>query len=224
MVISPATPENPVPYWTQTDYIRAHYQSLRVAWAVPVVQAVTTGALMGLPFASAAWLINLEKPWLWGINAMLFTQAGVWLYSLRQWRIHVHNLETTLGIDINGDGRIGERERPEPVRVEILENGGRNKSYVELPPSREKLIALGDGIVNHKAEFTQSAWAGRGKIFSRSEWEALIQEMLRREMVRRANTASNSPYCLTHRGAEVMRHFASMAASPPPGELRPIKR
>jgi len=153
-----------------------------VAWSKLAVNPWAAGALVGCLFAFITWL-SYRNRWSW-------------------------RLERILGVDLNGDGIIGKPTRPETVRIEMIESGGKDVQFIDLP-SADKLPALASGLLEGR-QFSQSVWTGNGQLFTRGEFEALRSELIRRGLASWKNPdAPAQGIVLTAAGRAVFKRIAT---------------
>ena len=194
--------------------------SLRDGVIVPILQALATGILSGLALAGVLWLAGVESAWRWSLALIPVVWLVMWLASLSHWRA---SLERLLNRDLNNDGVIGEQQPPviisEPareVRVTLEREEGRHVDIIDLPAKEEQLRQLADGLLSGR-QFALSAWSGTGAPFSRSEFERLRDEMIRRGLARWRNERAQAQGLeVTAPGRAVLRRFASDASKPTP--------
>lgn len=175
---------------------------------IPSFQAFITGGLAGLSSGAAAAALECPFPFELGLWVGSTAAFIAWLDYRHSWRVFLERLS---GIDLNGDGVIGEEPtgKREPVRVEVISNEGRQGDYIDLPARENQLRQLADGLISGK-QFSQSVWTGNGAPFSRSEFEALRSEFIRRKLARwRKEGAPGQGIELTPPGWAVIRHFAT---------------
>ena len=190
--------------------------SLRDGVLVPILQALATGILSGLALAGVLWLAGVESAWRWSLALIPVVWLVMWLASLSHWRA---SLERLLNRDLNNDGVIGEQpvriiEQPSPeVRVILERDNGRETDFIDLPAQPEQLRQLADGLLSGR-QFALSAWSGTGAPFSRSEFERLRDELIKRGLARWRNANAQAQGAeLTLPGRAVLRRFASDASS-----------
>ena len=171
---------------------------------VPLIQSVITGALITAPIVIILIKINAEDIFTWGLLVFFSVTAGMWIYSWMHWL--GLTLEHLTGIDINGDGRIGD-EIVRPVRVDIEEMDDNIHITTRARfPSERKLIAVADAIVNGGASFSVREIVEQRKLLSRSEFEEMREEMLARGMVTLKNPEyPKLGYDVTRAGRAVFR-------------------
>lgn len=193
-----------------------HLSRLGLAFGIPFIQSVATGFLVGLAGGALASLEAWTDPGKVGFVIGASMAAVTWLLLLRRW------LElcavAAYGVDESGVADPGGTDRPGPggesqlVRVQFSE--GRQMQLVDLPANLEQLVTLAGGLLAG-ATFSESSWTGSGAAFTRSEFKALRDEFLRRGWaVWRRPESPAQGVALTRQGQAVVRHFASMTASP----------
>jgi hypothetical protein len=196
-----------------------HHEERRIESAVtiPFLQAAISAILAGI----AAGVITALLGWQWWKIAGAVT-AVVALYSWLSFRSRwAYVAEKVLGIDIDQDGYIGSPppEALPPVRVELLQNEGRQADFIDLPATPDQLQALADGLQTGR-QFALTSFAGQGKPFTRPEFEQLRAELIRRGLAAWRNQNHPGQGCeLTKSGRAVMRRFCSEATQrrlPPP--------
>lgn len=206
------TPAAPIE--SRDESIRQHYQSVSVAVKIPALQAVITGLTMGLSAATVAWLLEASRWYAWGVSVASLTLSASWLLLLYRWHDLVNQIELALGIDLNHDGRVGDIEPPPPIRIEVKED--HRLSMIDLPGNQEQLLALASGLVAG-LPFSESQWTGNGAPFTKRQFHELRAVMIKRNLICWNNpNAKAQGITLTRSGSAVIRHLASMAASPIP--------
>lgn len=184
---------------------------------IPLLQAAITGLLAGIAAGVLAAVLPVDfSPWAAGVVVWAVTTFVSWLSYRGHWQAL---LEKALGVDLNGDGQIGEPAEPEPtpqpLRVELYQDGGRQGDFIDLP-YRDRLPALASGLLAGR-QFSQTAWTGGGQLFSRAEFEELRGELLRRGLARWKN--ENAPAQgleVTPAGRAILKRIASTPTPPLP--------
>ena len=185
---------------------------------VPGLQAAITGALVGLAaLAVAAWL---KWPyWAVGGTAAALATLGAWLSYRGRW---AWLLERMLGADITGDGVIGQPEpEPEPLRVIVdhTEDGSRSTDFIDLPVDRERAGTFARALLDGYRGFSLNAWTGRGALFSRREYDALVATFIQRGLATWRNPQAHAQGVeLTAAGRAVIRRLAEPTTLPQPHE------
>lgn len=127
--------------------------------------------------------------------------------------------ERALHVDLDQDGDVGEPETPrEALQVELLENHGHRQrlSFIDLPGSDRQLISLAQGILNGKGT-GEASWTGAQGPFSRSEFSALRDALIRRGLATWLNPNAHAQgWELTAAGRAVMRKIAQLEPTPLP--------
>jgi len=191
---------------------RETYQTVRVAVWIPLLQAIASGALLGLFMVCILYFLGVFKLILAAAVASLVASV-VWISGLRWWRGMAESIDNKL--EIIPDITYLESE-PEPytVRIEMASDNGRVMRYVELPVPPNKLKALASGLLSGKS-FTEAAWCGSSGIFSRAEFVQLREEMCKRGLLE-----LNSPgypargYSLTRGGYAAIQYLAQVDTPP----------
>ena len=194
--------------------------SFSAAVGIPLAQSLITSLIAGVSTGLVTAVNEPENALFYASLATFSTLGLSWIRGVRRWENWVYAAERRTGRDINGDGKIGNPRQnapPETVRVEVIENDGRQMSFLDLPVSKPKLVALARHIMQG-GKFSISALAGQGKSFSRPELEALRDELLKRGMLRWRNPAApNQGVDFTRGGHAMLRTMASQAM--PPGQM-----
>jgi len=186
---------------------------------IPATQSLITGALFGLTVGGSAAMLEFPMPFQFGLTAGAGVALIAWLDYRARWQ---SLLERLLQVDLNGDGEIGDQDqepdppaRVEPVKVYIEQDQGRHVDIIDLPAEPRQLTAFADGVLTGRS-LSQAAWIGRGQPFSRSEYDALRDEMIRRGLAQwRSPGEPAQGWELLASGRAMLRHFASDAPTPP---------
>lgn len=196
-------------------YYRQDSGMVSTVWA-PLVQALVTGALAGIAAGVVVAVLKLGfSAWAAGAVVWVLATFASWLtFRARFMAI----LESMLGVDLNHDGAIGDPEPPPalpPLRVEVVEDGGRHESWIDLPYP-ERLPDLARGLLSGRRQFAQTAWTGAGQLFSRAEFDQLRGEFLRRGLARWKNPQAPAQGVeLTPAGRAVLKRLAGRDDFPP---------
>ena len=95
----------------------------------------------------------------------------------------------------------------------LEKDNGRETDFIDLPAGPEQLRKLADGLLSGR-QFALSAWSGAGAPFSRSEFERLRDELIKRGLARWRNANAQAQGAeLTLPGRAVLRRFSSEASS-----------
>jgi len=187
--------------------------SFTSAVGIPLAQSMITCLIAGVITGLLTAINQPEDSILYAALATFGSLGLSWIRAVRRWENWVHTAERRTGRDINGDGIIGNPRQPVPatpetVRVELIENDGRQMTFADLPVSKPKLIALSRYILNG-GTFSINGLSGQGKSFSRPELEALRDELIKRGFMRWRNPkAPNQGVDFTRGGHALLRTFA----------------
>jgi len=175
---------------------------------VPGAQCLITGTLAGFCAAVIAGLAGAVW-WKWGLGTASLITLISWVTFRADWSAR---LEKMLGIDLNLDGQIGPAPAPaaEHIRIDLVQDGDYpSGQFIDLPAPAEKIRALASGLATGR-EFSQTVWIGSGGIFSRSEFDRLRDELIRRGLAVWKNPDHHAQGAvLTSAGKAVMRKLAS---------------
>jgi len=196
------------------------YLSIIAGVAIPALQAAITALFSGLAVLGVAAVAKhagiIQAP-PWALAVVVWSLSGVltWWALLRDWRVELYGVRDSDSQE-SGLPYIP----PDPVRVELASNGGRSVQFLDLPVTLEQLRLLGEGITDGMS-FTESVWVGSDRIFSRGEFVALRDVLIRRGCLEWRSPRDHARGVdLTRGGQALMRHFASMVETPtlPAGE------
>lgn len=187
------------------------HDSLIDGVAVPGLQCLITGVLSGLAVGTlAAWMNG--NGWRWGFGSFVVLTFLSWIWYRQGWN---DRLERMLGIDMNRDGRIGPLPpppvsvEPEKVTIELVQNRGQigqRGDEIDLPYP-DKLPAFAQQVLEGRA-YSQSVLVGTGKLFSRPEYDALINALVTGGLMRWKNPDHHNVGAVpTLAGRAVLKHF-----------------
>jgi len=171
---------------------------LRNSVFVPAGQALITG-LFAAGFIAA--LFNLQT---WpGIALAVGCGCAflAWLLSLDQQR-KIINAAAGLA-DPGQDEQVSYQHQP-ITRIELVQDAGRSVSWLDVPCSIRQLQQLARGVAAGSS-LSINAWTGSARPFTRSEFEALRNELISRGLAE--DLGSNRGLQLTAAGRGVFRHF-----------------
>ena len=108
------------------------------------------------------------------------------------------------------------RRYDQVIKAHIKTDDGRQGWFIELPERQLlKLKLLAAGVLAGKS-LTGSTWAGHGKLFSRADWESMVELMLSRDWVRWINPEiHNRGLEFTRSGRAAFRCLAGKNTPPP---------
>lgn len=175
---------------------------------IPAAQAFVTGLVTALIVLALAMINNWASP---GWLAMLGGAAGavlIWVASLLTWRATVIN-ESLEFIPLQRQPEASPAS--DHIRIEFVEAhpGGRRTQIVDLPASPGNIQKIARGVLSG-TPFSESAWTGAGRPFSRAQFHQIRGEFLSRGwVVWRNEDAPSQGVMLTSQGEAVMRYLAS---------------
>lgn len=188
---------------------------------LPLLQSVITGALVGLLALAVLLVLRARDAWIWALLIGLSVTTLVWAALQLHW-YWLTRIEKMTGMDLNGDGMIGQepaRETSHTVRVNVEEirQGHVRIVTARFPVDEWMMQDLAKGLLAG-IPFAERHWTGRGKPFSLREFRLTRDEMLKRGLIRPVSEKSNlQGYELTKTGLAVMRQLAG-SHSPTPDE------
>lgn len=187
--------------------------------------AILTGVFVGVCAWALAGAGGVVRSWMWGLVSWAICQAVAWLWLLSRWASLIIPLERLTGWDINQDGVIGEQPALPPPLVRIIldtpeKNGNRHTVIANIPCAQEKLVELSAAIMAG-APVSEERWTGAGGLFSKSEFRAVREELIKRGLLAWRNPMSTAQgIIVTTAGLRAFKYFASLSSSPlPQGEV-----
>jgi hypothetical protein len=186
-------------------------ESVFAGVAVPALQALVTGLFSGLAACALGLLYKWDQASLTALAIGAVAALLTWTLAARHWQ---RVLELREGIDLQPDSLPG--AEPESItRVTVVNQEGTSGDYLDLPCNKDQLITLAAGLLRGES-FSLGAWTGRGRPFSRAEFERLRAELLARGALEWRNQAAPAQgLALSAPGKALMRYYASMADDPP---------
>lgn len=175
--------------------------------------ALITGVFVSLPVFILALVLDAGHPFQLALVTLATVQALVWLVVIRRWSGLLNVLETSLQLDLDHNGKIGNEDPGQPVRVEVIEDEGTRGTYASLPATQGQLVTLARGILQERKTLADQVWTGQGRPFDRRTFTQLKGELLSRGLA-----TWNSPGCsarglsLTRTGQAVFRYFLTVDA------------
>jgi len=174
---------------------------------VPFLQSLVTG-LMAVIVAGGV-VLGLKLPVQFAAVAGGLALCMTWLYLLADHRKSLWSHER-YERDLEqpaAPAPADDRSKEVKVKLEVNESTGRIR-YGHLPIDHERLSAMARAINNGRS-FSVSAWSGRGKLLSRSEFETLRNWLLESNYARwRDDHNRNLGVEFTSRGAAFWRGLA----------------
>lgn len=177
---------------------------IRSGVLIPFLQAVVTGFFSGMLIIGVLVLAGAFQ------LAVLAVLAGgvmlfCWLRLLGNW------LAVYSPIRVVEHQPAG--ERAPFVTIEIKQDN-RRLQFIELPASEEQLVRLAEGLLRG-TPLSESAWCGAGRVFTKSEFHQLRDEMLKRQLVAWKNEQFPAQgLVLTVAGRHVFQHLINTPTLP----------
>lgn len=206
---------------------QAYLHTAQAGAFVPLVQALITGALMGLTVFGVAIKLRVIDAWFYALVATGLVTTATWILLGMHWYklTNIDYLEKITGLDLNRDGKIGggdERAAKEVERTikinlqEVTPEGHLRVSIARFPLDPDTMSMLATALLGG-LPFTERHWTGAGKPLSLAQFREIRAEMIARGMLEPANPkAPQQGYRLTRAGAAAMRSFAIDAAESDP--------
>jgi hypothetical protein len=184
---------------------------------IPLVQAIISGVLAGLAGAGLSMYFKWNiDPWKAGFIVGSLAALFLWLSWRAEWQ---HMRADLLGIDFQPIAPTLPAAPMLPadsLRVELISEGGRAGDFIDLPYP-DRLPQLAAGLLQGRT-FAQSVWTGGGNLYSRSEFELLRGELIRRGLaVWKNERAPAQGIELTAAGRAIIRHLAPHPTGPGQG-------
>ena len=176
---------------------------------IPAGQAFFIGLFVVMIAVSALW----NKPDLryWSFTAGAVASLFAYILLTTKWR----NLKLS-------PSRVFHEET---VKINLLDETKKpytRGKYIETTVGREKLILLAINLDNGY-NFSYSSLAGRGKLFSRSEYETLRDEFLSRGLLEWRNPEAHAQGLeITRGGWAFVRHFSRLKIPYPMSPTRKV--
>jgi hypothetical protein len=171
---------------------------------IPLLQATTTGALLGTTAGAAAWALAWEKPGAVGLAVGASVASFAWLTYRADWS---ERIRAILGIQEQAEIAKAAAFN-QTVRVEVISDNAHAGDFLDLPGGRERLITLAQGLTSGKP-FTVRTWAGGGGVYTGAEFDRLRTELIARGLARwRSEHDPRSGVELTSKGRATFRGLA----------------
>lgn len=209
----------------QSDYTRRYYNSAARGASLPALQAVISGAFLGLLGGFGIGIlvdwIDYGSPWraglIAGVLTMLLTIAFVWFRQLEDWRELVWSLESSLAVDLDRDGIKGDPDQVvNTVRVELVRDEGRRVQIADIPTDPARLADFARGILDGQP-ISERQWSGAGALFSQNEFRAVRDAFMARGWLRWVDARyPQQGIELSPAGRAALRGLAGVMASPTP--------
>ncbi len=185
-------------------------ESLKSGLVIPAAQSVLTGLISGAAVGAIANLASWQGP---GNLAL----AGGCVLAAVQWYALQGRWQTARNYALYGPPELPEEPtqpeplpiltpRPEPLRVEVTQENGRQTRFIDLPAEYHQLKALAVGVLaGHGLAVNQ--WTGAGKPFTRAQFDTFRAALVQAGLARYGER-SNSPLELSPAGRAVFRRIA----------------
>lgn len=210
----PEPPPHKGGYFEATRERPARPMNVESDFVTPLLQSVGVFVFVTLGGLYLAW--QLDVVWHLACFAGVAASGLFYLVALAVNRKLLWIAETVINEDVDGDGHIG---RPPPASLAPLEvlhkdEGGhlRQLHRLNLPESisEAKLVEFAKGVT--LKGLAQGQWTGKAGLFSRSEFDALMAELERANIVTWVDPQNRSQgRKLTHPGQAALRYWAESA-------------
>ena len=186
--------------------------SFKAQVIIPAGHSVLLGSFAGLATGSLAAVIGGD-PVTWGLASGSVVMTGAYF-------------KLVSGYYSDEPAAQEIRAYEDTVRINVLDDTAPyiQGTYIRLQIQRDKLVHLAMGLEAGKS-FSLASFGGRGKIFSRSEYELLRDEFIVRGLARWVNPVSHTQGVeLTRGGWAFVRHFSTFpeTTSPPTIRVQPV--
>ncbi|MCD4738332.1 MAG: hypothetical protein K8R89_03620 [Anaerolineae bacterium] len=177
---------------------------------VPLLQSLITGGIAALFVGSVAGGLAIQSGWSWHTPLLAALAGGavvtsiMWSNLLSDTRSLLRKIETYTQRDLDGDGVIGE---PARVSFEVRRHEKQRHStfFSELPISEESFTTWARAAVAEQS-ISQDSWTGSRGLFSRSEYEELLDFLTRAWVIRWINPQAKAQgRVITNAGKAALR-------------------
>jgi hypothetical protein len=173
---------------------------------LPLLQSLISGTLTALlTFSVALWQEWPRAEYI----AFAAGAAGAcawWWWNILTWR---HVAFPELAQPVFYDEPVQAQPVTSRVKVELHQDENRHVQIADIDASPDQLRQLAEGLLQGQT-FSEGAWTGAGRPFSKAEFHQLRTALVKRGWVTMRNpNAPAQGFCLTRPGAAVMRSFAS---------------
>jgi len=173
----------PADQWSDVYYSEpARAASVGSDVAVPALQALISGVVAG------AVVLALCVAFGWALRiagaVALAVLAITWLLLLVDHRRLLWAVENLTRADLNRDGAIGQQE-PARLVLEVKQSGAdrRGLDFLHLAIDQATFLQWAAAALDGRS-LAVSSWVGRGRLFSRSQYDGMIAELERAGIVR----------------------------------------
>jgi hypothetical protein len=183
------------------DYHRtggALVNHLETGCIVPAMQSLFVGILSGSVATGLAFWMDLSEPWALGV--VCGCCAALWLFigGIQLWRLDVFSVPYIAPEPVEATSSV--------VRVEVVSDN--QMQIADLPGTPKQLQELSTGLLSNVA-FSEAAWTGSNRPFSRAQFQSVRAEFLKRGWLYQRNPEfANQGYDLSPAGKAVCRQLA----------------
>ena len=192
---------------TQNEHDRAHLFTVDAALML-LLLSFFSGVILGLSVMIIAAIARAPLFWAWGAGAFSVTIAVAWVIFLLRWFGLTAPIERTTTVYEQATAM------PEVVRVELTSEDRKQKQYVDLPTTPDKLALFCRGVMGGRP-ISLREWAGAGKPFSQNEYQDMINVMISKGWLRwKVEGHPQQGVELTAPGRAVVRAFGGNSPTP----------
>jgi hypothetical protein len=186
-------------------------ETITGAVVIPLLQAVTTGALIGTTAGAAGWALRWDSPGAVGLATGAAVASLAWVSYRADW---ADRIRAVLGIQ--QQAATSTAAYAQTVRVEVISDNAHAGDFLDLPGGRDRLMTLAQGLTSGKP-LTVRTWAGGGGLYAGAEFDRLRTELIARGLARwQSEHDHRAGVTLTAKGAATMRGLALASATPTP--------
>jgi hypothetical protein len=204
---------------------KSYLHTITAGVTLPFLQAGVTGLVCGLVGLGLGLWFRWRSWPVVSLGCGLVGLSVTW-YSLQRHWLSLTGLERLAGVDLNGDGRIGDfppQSEKHEVRVYVSEvnpegHVSGNEKIYNFPCNSYQLRELAAGLVESNFPFTERTWSGTARPFSINQFREVRSEFIRRGLVSLASSKdTRQGYILTVAGRHVLAGILA-ELSPSPSE------
>jgi len=153
---------------------------------VPGLQAAITGAVAAAVAGAAAWALGWPA-WV-AAFAGLAVLAVSWVLLLLDHRRLLWAVENVTRADLDGDGETGRPlAAPSKLVLEVIQNGERRGiDFLQLDIEEGAFLQWAAAAIAGRS-LAVSGWVGRGRPFTRGQYDGMLAELERAGIVRLAD-------------------------------------
>jgi hypothetical protein len=210
----PGQPLQPVEVGDRFITAQEYLHTPQAGALVPLAQAAVTGALVAAIVCTVLVWQKVSDSLVFTLLSFLVVTLVSWVVLQRHW-FSLTAVERFTGLDINGDGRIGDKSIVKSHVVEIdlrtRDEGGYLHSAVATLPVRESdFVTVARGVAAGRP-FTEREWTGADNPLSINQFKDVRAEMIKRGILEPVNRdAPQQGYKFTRSGKAVLAYFAAL--------------